>query len=804
MPRSLPAPDEVVACLVEAGRPLHAGELAKLCEVRPGAYDRLLALLDRMAESGTLKRLAGHRFAAQPKQEKKKVEGWEGVLSVNPRGFGFVASVGHDDVYVPAEAIGAAMHGDKVRVVVVSRSGRGAEGRIESIVSRRSARVAGVLRRKGRSAWLEPDDSRIRGPIVLSGVAKEAADGSAAVVTITRFPEFPDENPEGELSALLGDPGDPNVEVQKILVREQVDEQHPEGAMREAEALAAKLERLTRDGRRDLRDIPLPTIDPEDARDHDDAVWVERHASGSGYRAYIAIADVSEYVRPGTELDAEARARGCTIYLPDRAIPMLPAALAADLCSLLPEQERLTLCVIAELDEEADLKSFEIVEGIMRSQAMLTYGGVARTLGFTENGAESPQAEVFKKGLRAIDELSRKLRKKRMNRGALDLDLPEARVVLDTKTGAPKDVVRRAQDPGVKRAYSMIEELMLLANELVARFLQEKKSPGIYRVHGKPDPVKLARLANVAEKLGVEFDLESMEDPRNVGRFLSRIQKNPRRSVLEMLLLRSLKQAAYDITNIGHFGLASEAYVHFTSPIRRYPDLEVHRTVKALLRGKKPDVSAAAVDSLADSATRSSLRERAAMEIEREVVDLHRALLMRDRIGDMLEGTVTGLTGTGAYVSLDAPFVDVLVRFEGMGPDRYEVGDDEITLVGQRSGDTISLGDRMMVCIEDVAILRRTVYARRVLPEGLLEDMPRPALGARPRARVHGASPKGIRSAARGNVSSARRRGPGAPAADRRGRGGDSPDRGGRSERPEKRQKSFKSAQAKPQKKRRR
>jgi ribonuclease R len=633
-----------------------------------------------------------------------------------------------------------------------------------------------VLRRRGKSSWLEPDDSRIRGPIVLGEVPKGATDGAAAVVTITRFPEFPDENPEGELSAVLGTPGDPAVEVQKILVREQIDEQHPEGAMREAEALAAKLERLTREGRRDLRDVPLPTIDPEDARDHDDAVWVERQ--GGGYRVFIAIADVSEYVRPGTELDSEARSRGCTIYLPDRAIPMLPAALAADLCSLLPEQERLTLCVIAELDEEAEVTSFEIVEGIMRSQAMLTYGGVARTLGFTENGPESPQAEVFKKGLRAIDEVSRKLRKKRMNRGALDLDLPEARVVLDTATGAPKDVVRRAQDPGVKRAYSMIEELMLLANELVARFLAQKKSPGIYRVHGKPDPVKLARLANVAEKLGVEFDLEEMEDPRNVSRFLQRVQKHERRTVLEMLLLRSLKQAAYDIKNIGHFGLASEAYVHFTSPIRRYPDLEIHRTVKALIRGAKPDTSEAGLESLADSATRSSLRERASMEIEREVVDLHRALLMRDRIGDVLEGTVTGLTGTGAYVSLDAPFVDVLVRFESMGPDRYELGDDEITLVGQRSGDTIALGDRMVVTIEDVAVLRRTVYAKRVLPAGLIDDesfeeAPRKPL-ARPRAQVHGTSSRGIRGGARTNVRGPRGGTATAVSRDRRDGGGKS------------------------------
>jgi len=658
---------------------------------------------------------------ARRRSGEKRAEAWEGVLSLNPRGFGFVAAAGQDDVYVPPEAIGGGMHGDRVYVVVTAHSPRGVEGRIERIVARRAPRVAGVLRRKGRSAWLEPDDSRIRGPIVLEGAPKTAQDGAAAVVTITRFPEFGDENPEGELLDVLGTPGDPNVEVKKILVREQIEEQHPDAAVREAEAMAARLRRASGEKRRDLRDVPLPTIDPDDARDHDDAVWVDKTADG--YRAYIAIADVSEYVQPGSALDDEALQRGCTIYLPDRAIPMLPAALAADLCSLLPEQERLTLCVIVELDQDATVTRFEIVEGLMRSHAMLTYGGVAKTLGFTENGPTSTQAEALKKGLRVLDELSRKLRKRRMQRGALDLDLPEARVVLDPKTGAPTDVVRRAQDPGVKRAYSMIEELMLLANETVARFLGQKKSPGVYRIHGKPDEQKLERLGIVARKLGVEVDLESLREPLGVSRWLARIQKHPRRAVLEMLLLRSLKQAVYDTNNVGHFGLASEAYVHFTSPIRRYPDVEVHRAVKHLIRGGKPDTSEPALEALASAATRASTRERAAMDVEREVVDLYRTLLMRDRLGETLEGTVTALVGSGVYVSLDAPFVDVLVRFEVLGPDRYELSSDEISMVGARSGDTISLGDRMLVTIDDVAVLRRSVYARRVVPEAVLKEL---------------------------------------------------------------------------------
>jgi len=648
-------------------------------------------------------------------------EAWDGALSLNPRGFGFVAAAGHDDVFIPPEAIGPGLHGDVVTVAITGRSPKGLEGRVDRIVKRRNPRVAGVLRRRGKSTWLEPDDSRLRGPIVLHGAPKGAADGAAAVATITRFPEFGDENPEGELVDVLGTPGDPNVEVQKILIREQVEEQHTDAAVREAEAMAARLYRAADAGRRDLRSVPLPTIDPEDARDHDDAVWVERH--GNGYRAWIAIADVSEYVQPGTALDEEALSRGCTIYLPDRAIPMLPAALAADLCSLLPEQERLTVCVIADLDAEGDVKEFEIVEGVMRSHAMLTYGGVARALGFTDKGPESTQAEALKKDLRVLDDLARKLRKKRMARGALDLDLPEARVVLDPDTGAPVDVVRRAQDPGIKRAYSMIEELMLLANELVARFLGQRRCPAVYRVHGKPDPEKLERLGLVARKLGVEVDLDALADPRGVSRFLARIQKHPRKTVLEMLLLRSLKQAVYDVANVGHFGLASEAYVHFTSPIRRYPDVEIHRAVKHLIRGGKPNTTAAALEALASAATRASTRERAAMEIEREVVDLHRALMMRDRIGETFEGTVSALVGSGVYVALDAPYVDVLVRFEVLGPDRYEAGDDEISVVGARSGDTVTLGDRMLVTIEDVAILRRAVYARRVVPEALLAEL---------------------------------------------------------------------------------
>ncbi len=729
----LPSRGDVVRCLLDAGRALHAREIATRLSVTDAAYPRLLELLDQLALDSSIRRLPGSRFrAATPSGDSRST--WEGTLTVNPRGFGFVAAPGHDDVYVAPDGIGAALHGDRVEVIALSRTSRGVEGRIERIVARRSPRVAGVLRRRGASAWLEPDDARLRGPITIDlagdrdrtepGVdPRDARDGSAAVASITRFPEFPDEHPVATLVAVLGMPGQPDAEVAKILIREEIVEEHPEPARAEAVALTRAGLPAGADGREDLTEIPLPAIDPEDARDHDDAVWVAH--TDQGYRVWVGIADVSEYVTPGSALDTEAWARGASLYLPDRAIPMLPRELSADACSLLPATDRLCLCVIADLDREGRVERFEIVEGVMRSAATLTYGGVARALGFDPEGPREPAAEALREGLAAADEVARKLRRARLRRGALDLDLPEARVRLDGDDGMPTAVVRHAENPGIKRAYQIVEELMLLANELVARFLLERTVPAIYRVHAPPDDQKLERLATVCDTLGVACDLDTMLEPKGVGRWLAAIADHPRRAVLNMLLLRSLKQAQYDVENIGHFGLASDAYLHFTSPIRRYPDLEVHRAVKRVLRGETVDKSPEAVEALRVKASAASTRERAIADIEREVTDLYRAIFMQGRIGDVLVGTVTGVTGSGVFVSLDDPFVDVMVRLDSLGPDHYETTEDELAVVGLRSGDSVALGDRITVQIEDVSLARRTVSARRRPPAEVTDQLAR-------------------------------------------------------------------------------
>jgi ribonuclease R len=785
MRRALPSRSQVLEVFGEEERPFHLGEIAEQLGVDKSSHPGLLRLLDDLVFEGVLS-ARGDRFKlekkvgfrtrqvtkspsvkpappkaetkaetkAEPQQEAKPAEAKpkkgfpefrkaqggrrghdrrEGILTVNPRGFGFVASptASGDDVFVGADALGGAMHGDHVIVEIVARGARGAEGQIVEITKRGTTRVSGILRRKGKNAWIELDDPRVRGPVVLTREIDRAGpegnsgqEGQVVVAEITRFPDEPGENPEGKLIAVLGQPGELAVEINKILLLDKIEEVHSTTAIEEAEAYGLEVPADLLEGREDLTHVPLPTIDPDDARDHDDAVWVQRTASG-GYEVWVAIADVSSYVRPGTKLDEEARNRGCSIYLPDRAIPMLPRALSSNLCSLLPDVVRLCLCVHAELDAKGIVKKSRLVRGYMKSAAKLTYGGVARALGFTTEPPKQPKAEEMVDDLRVAYELSRILRSRRRSRGALDFDLPEPVVKLD-EAGQPISVTKRAKDLGVKKAYALIEELMLFANEAVARWLIEHDLPGIFRVHLPPDPQKLTRLAAMCEVLGIDLDVEETQTPKGLAKILDGFADHPNAQVLNNLLLRSMKQATYDVANLGHFGLASEAYLHFTSPIRRYPDLVVHRIVHAAVladeRSRKKQVSrVAAPEVLQEAALQSSTAERRAMEVERAVLDIYRCFYMIDHIGERYEGTISAFVGSGAFLTLEDPFVDVLVKLEDFGGD-FVIEDDGLMATSKRSGDAIRLGDRLMVEITDCAILRRTVYARRVRGENEAAD----------------------------------------------------------------------------------
>ncbi|MEM6788092.1 MAG: VacB/RNase II family 3'-5' exoribonuclease [Myxococcota bacterium] len=680
----------------------------------------------------------------------------EGLLHMNQRGFGFVRTAeDHDDVFVAPDAVAGALHGDRVRARLGRPTRKGLEGEVVEVLERRSPRIVGVLRGRPGGRYLVPDDGRIRGPIpVEDDDDDDAAPGRAAVVDITRFPREPRETPQGRLVAVLGAPGDPDVEVAKVLIARGIVEDHADGAVAEADAFGAAPDpdELTR--REDLRDIPFVTIDPADARDHDDAVWVERDEAGR-YHAWIAIADVSHYVTAGSDLDESARRRAFSVYLPDRAVPMLPRALSGSLCSLLAGEERLCLCVYVALDPTGKPIRRRIIEGRMTARAFLTYPSVARALGFTAEPPRDPEAEARRHELQVAWDLASLLRKRRMRRGALDFDLPEARIDIDPDTRAPVAIAERRDDPGVRKAYRLIEEMMLLANETVAAYALEHQIPVVYRVHGVPDPDKLARFALAADQLGVDFDPEVAESPRALSKFMRRLEAHPKRDVLQNLLLRSMQQASYDTVNGGHYGLASSAYLHFTSPIRRYPDLLVHRALRRQLRlslglprGRKPPEATEEADvQLREAARHCSEAERNVAEAEREIADVYRTLYMRAFVGDVFEGRVTSITGGGLYVRLVDPFVDVFVPLDQLGPDRYEPDERGLFTRGQRSGERIRLGDAITVVIEDVAVLRRMVYGRRTggaSPRDLRHDPVRRPPGRRRRkeARLARATPR--------------------------------------------------------------
>jgi ribonuclease R len=716
MKQTLPDDAEILAVFDAATRrPLHVSEVAERLGLPLTVRRPLNETLDAMASRGLLTPLPGSRF----RLPKAGVAELQGRFTQNPRGFGFVnADDAGPDVYIPATGIAGAMHGDRV-ALTAHRGPNGREGVITRVVVRRPPRVPGVLRMKARGAWVEPDDMRIRGPIPVEEVGT-ALDGEAVVCEIVRWPEHAGELPVGLVRASLGRPGQLDVEVQKVLLREGVEEEFAENVTREAKAYGTKLRPEDYEGREDLRDLALCTIDPEDARDHDDAVHVHRRDDG-GYVATIAIADVSHYVRPGTALDETALARGTSIYLPERAIPMLPRELSSHLASLIDGEDRLTLAVQVHLGADGKIEKSRLIEGVMRSQASLTYGNVAWVMGWSDLGKPSDDAVRLKKDIEAAAELATILRQKRIRRGSLDFDLPEARVRFAEDGVTPIDIVQSRQDPGMKRAYNLIEELMLLANEVIAATCEKKGVPTIYRVHGAPEETGLTKLATVARAYGFDLDPEEAAHPKKLAKFLRKIAETPSARVLGMILLRSMPQAQYHVENRGHFGLAAAAYLHFTSPIRRYPDIIAHRVARQIMRKEKIRDDEEAIEKLRLAAVESSRLERRAMEIEREVMDLHRCVVAQQHIGEVHTGLVSGLSNAGPFVQIDRPFIDVMLRVQELSGGDWRMDDLGIRLVNERTGMSFALGDEVTFEITEVSMPRRTVYG--TLPGEVLAKM---------------------------------------------------------------------------------
>lgn len=717
----------LVVLRASGGRSQHLMEIVQGLGAPKSAKADVRAALERLVELGFAKELPGNRFKQdQPKPKaapappavlstrgKKKpidrtvpesgrLTGW---ITMTTRGFAFVtADDGGADVFIAPPLLGAALHGDRVELDV-RPSEKGREGRVVRVIERGLLRIGGRLMRGQGGFVLEPGDLRLPTRVhILSPLPLETRIGQDVVAQIVEYPSAQGEALTARVIRALPPRGTAAGEIEKVLLREGVHESFPPAVIEEALGFPAEVPGRELDGREDLRDLALCTIDPDDARDHDDAVWAEK--IGDGYRVVVAIADVSHYVREGSAIDREAIARGCSIYLPDRAIPMLPPELSSNLASLLPGVERPTLAVIATLAEDGSIEHFRFAEGRMRSPARLTYTRVARALGWVE-GEVDADAAAHLPLLRTLSEISAKLRRRREKRGALGFELPEPKVLLDER-GEPRDVVRQKGDAGVKRAYEVVEDLMLLANEIVASDLSARGIPTLFRVHGKPDAGKIAELATLAEAFGKPLGDTSEVTPGMLADLLRSIAGTPLEQPLGYLALRSMQQATYGVKNLGHFALAARDYLHFTSPIRRYPDLVVHRTIRKLLRRERVDAEKLARD-LVPIAVAASRAERRAMTIERETVAIHRAILMKDRVGDVLEGRVSGVTEAMVFVLITAPFVEVKIPTERLSGDRYELDRLGVRLVGVKTKRTFALGDAISVRIEEVSIERREI-----------------------------------------------------------------------------------------------
>ncbi|MGZ3428575.1 MAG: ribonuclease R, partial [Polyangia bacterium] len=598
----------------------------------------------------------------------------------------------------------------------------------------------------GRASYIEPDDPRIAatgGHVLLDGSSGGAKDGQAVVAEITRYPTRADEPLSAKVIHVLGDPNDPRTEIEKILIISDIPTQFPEDVLQSAERAPKEVRTEDLADRVDLRDRAFLTIDPETARDFDDAVCVEPSPKGSQWtRLWVAVADVSHYVRPGSALDREARVRGCSVYLPDRAIPMLPKQLSSEICSLNPEVDRCAMVVRMEIDPSGDVHDEYFCAAVITSKARLDYPGVAAALAGDFRGTRARYRD-FLPDLERAAALAKKMRVRRLERGSLDFDLPEAKVVLDEDDPTRvRDIVQSRGDAAVKGAYQLVEDFMLAANEAVARHFGGRELDTVWRVHDVPSDERLQKFADLAQAFGLHFDAEDGRSPKKLRDFLTSLHGKPIERALNFLLLRTLKQAVYDIVNVGHFGLAAPDYLHFTSPIRRYPDLIVHRLLKNSLHddglpaGGNPGTRPTR-ETLQEMAAASSKAERRAMEAERDVVDLYRAVLMRDRIGEEFDGTIAAVVGFGLFVQIESPFVEGLVKLGSLVDDQYELDEQTQRLVGRTTGRQFALGDPVKVRIENVSVQQRKIDLALIEHSAMAPPVPE-----RPRAARHGRDEK--------------------------------------------------------------
>src|SRR5438445_938541 len=625
-----------------------------------------------------------------------------GVIHLKAEGYGFVSPLlgnggRENDLFIPPQYVRGALDGDVVRARAVrGRDGRLA-GEVLEVVERRRQLALGIFQAKGKAQWVIPNDRNLSGNIAVSRHPR-AKDGDMVKVRLHREIEGA---LRGEIIAVLGNRGDPRFEILASAYAEGFADEFDPATLIAAQSVPDHVHPEEIVGRRDLRHLPLVTIDGEDARDFDDAVHVSR--TPGGYRLVVAIADVAHYVRPGGPLDREALRRATSVYFPGAVLPMLPERLSNGICSLNPDVDRLCMVCDLALDKSGKPLQTDIYEAVMRSHARLTYTRVAEALG----GDSDPELRSLLDELTVAHELSKKLTEQRKLRGSIDFDLPEAKIVLDSQ-GRVAEIVRRPRND----AHRLVEEFMLAANEGVARFFEVRGLPTVYRIHDQPDREKLEAFAALARSHGFELPTGDELTPAVLNRFLEAVEGKPAQKALNSLLLRAMMQAQYSPDNIGHCGLAAPTYLHFTSPIRRYPDLMVHRLLKEHWaragRPQRPGEREEQEAYLAGVAAQCSERERAAMKAERDIDAYFAALFMVDKVGEEYDAVVAAVTDFGLFCELEDIYVEGLVPKEKLG-DSVELDEEHHRLRVGKSGRSYGVGDELRVRVVESDPVRRRI-----------------------------------------------------------------------------------------------